>query len=325
MRAKACNPNEITIADTLKAEGYTTACIGKWHLGDQKVFLPTHQGFDSYFGIPYSNDMGTKQFPINPPLPLLRNEDVIEAPVDQTTLTRRYTDEAISFIQANQENPFFLYLPLTMPHNPVHVSPEFKDQSENGLYADCVEEIDWSTGKILDTLDKLNLSGRTLVIFTSDNRAAKRWGGSNAPLSGYKDSVQEGGMRVPCIAHWPSQIMPGQRPDELTTTMDLFPTFVSLAGGDLPTDRHIDGRDIWPMLTDSEEMKTKASVFYYYRQDQLQAVRFGKWKLYLPLAPVRVSPTPAATAKTAPRLYDLQSDISESENLGVCRTLPSCG
>lgn len=254
---KGLHPNEITIADALKAEGYTTACIGKWHLGDQKVFLPTRQGFDSYFGIPYSNDMGTKQFPINPPLPLLRNEDVIEAPVDQTTLTRRYTDEAISFIQANQENPFFLYLPHTMPHNPVHVSPEFKDQSENGLYADCVEEIDWSTGKILDTLDELNLSGRTLVIFTSDNGAAKRWVGSNAPLSGYKGSVQEGGMRVPCIAHWPSQIMHGQRLDELTTTMDLFPTFVSLAGGDLPTDRHIDGRDIWPMLTDSEEMEAK--------------------------------------------------------------------
>ncbi|MFT4641460.1 MAG: arylsulfatase A [Verrucomicrobiales bacterium] len=234
---KGLHPNEITIAEALKKRGYATACVGKWHLGDQKVFLPTRQGFDEYFGIPYSNDMGSKQFPINPLLPLLRNEEVIEAPVDQTTLTRRYSEEAISFIRKHQEDPFFLYLPHTMPHNPVHVSEEFKGQSENGLYADCVEEIDWSTGQILSTLQELNLSERTLIIFTSDNGAAMKWGGSNTPLSGYKGSVMEGGRRMPCVAHWPGQIPAGHRSLELTSTLDLFPTLVALTGGEMPTDR----------------------------------------------------------------------------------------
>ena len=310
---KGLHPNEITIADALKKRGYATACIGKWHLGDQQVFLPTRQGFDEYFGIPYSNDMGSEQFPVNPPLPLLRNEEVIEAPVDQSTITRRYTEEAIHFIQKHQTDPFFLYLPHTMPHNPVHVSKEFNGQSENGLYADCVEEIDWSTGQILSILEELGLSEKTLVIFTSDNGAAKQWGGSNAPLSGFKGSVMEGGMRVPCVAHWPGQILAGHRSLELTSTLDLFPTLVGLTGGELPTDRHIDGKDIWPILSGHEGAETPHSVFYYYRQDRLEAIRAGKWKLHLPLA--IVGPDADASAKSPPRLYNLETDIAEQDNV----------
>jgi len=186
---KGLNPDEITIAEVLKAQGYATACVGKWHLGDQPEFLPTSQGFDYYFGIPYSNDMGANQRNSNPPLPLVRNKKVIEAPADQNTLTQRYTQEVIKFITANKDTPFFIYLPHTMPHNPVHSSEKFRGRSANGGYGDSVEEIDWSTGEILAALKKLDIDERTLVVFTSDNGAAPRWGGSNLPLSGWKGST----------------------------------------------------------------------------------------------------------------------------------------
>lgn len=275
---KGLNPTEITIAEILKDAGYTTACIGKWHLGDQPEFLPTRQGFDSYFGIPYSNDMNRDFCP----LPLMRDETVIEAPVDQDTLTRRYTEETVQFIRNNKDNPFFIYLPHAMTHNPLHASDQFRGKSANGIYGDAVEEIDWSTGEILQTLRDEKLDKNTLVIFTSDNGAASRFGGSNAPLSGWKASTMEGGMREPCLMWWPGTIEAGSECTELASTIDILPTLAALAGQKTPSDRIIDGKDILPLLTESDA-KTPHEVFYYYQLEQLKAVRSGKWKLHLPL------------------------------------------
>ncbi|MHC4745570.1 MAG: sulfatase family protein [Planctomycetota bacterium] len=268
---KGLHPGEITIADLLKSQGYATACVGKWHLGDQPEFLPTRQGFDYYYGIPYSNDMGSRQRKLNPPLPLMRNEKVIEAPADQNTLTKRYTEEVIKFITANKHKPFFVYLPHTMVHNPVHSSEKFQGKSANGGYGDATEEIDWSTGEILAVLKKLGVDDNTLVIFTSDNGAASRWGGSNLPL----------------------------------------PTFAKLAGTKTPDDRIIDGRDIWPLMAGARGAKSPHEAFYYYRMDQLQAVRSGKWKLHLPYEVRRKG----KATKSQLRLYDLKADIGEKSNV----------
>ena len=311
---KGLNPEERTVAEILKAQGYATACIGKWHLGDQPEFLPTRQGFDYYYGIPYSNDMGTRQGPTRPPLPLLRNEAVIEAPADQNTLTRRYTDEAITFIREHKDGPFFVYLPHTMVHNPVHASDVFRDTSDNGRYGDAVEEIDWSTGQILAALKALDLDGRTLVLFTSDNGAASRWGGNNGRLRGWKGSTWEGGMREPCIVRWPGRVPAGVTCDELAGTMDLLPTFARLAGTSAPTDRIIDGKDIWPLLSGRQGAKTPHEAFYYYQMDQLQAVRSGRWKLHLALKPKKRNwgkPEPESPLQ----LFDLQADIGEQNNV----------
>jgi len=310
---KGLNPEEITIAEVLKDWGYATACIGKWHLGDQPQFLPTRQGFDYYFGIPYSNDMTAKQRPQNPPLPLLRNEKVIEAPVDQNTLTMRYTQQAIKFITANRNRPFFLYLPHTMPHNPVHSSEAFRGKSANGPYGDTVEEIDWSTGEILASLAKLGIDDRTLVVFTSDNGAASRWGGSNTPLSGWKTNTLEGGMREPCIVRWPGRVPAGRTCDQLSTTMDLLPTFARLAGTGPPRDRIIDGRDIWPLMAGKKTAKSPHEAFYYYFKDQLQAVRSGRWKLHLQRTTKKSNKQKAQ--KLPLRLYDLEADIAETTNV----------
>jgi len=311
---RGLNPTEVTIAEVLKAKGYATACVGKWHLGDQPVFLPTRQGFDHYYGIPYSNDMGSRQRSQNPPLPLVRNEKVIEAPADQNTLTKRYTEEAVKFITANRGRPFFLYLPHTMPHNPVHSSERFQGKSANGGYGDCVEEIDWSTGKILAALRELKIDEQTLVIFTSDNGAASRWGGSNAPLSGFKGSTMEGGMREPCVVRWPGKISAGTKCDEVASTIDLLPTFAALAGAQ-PSDRIIDGRDIRPLLLGTTGAKSPHEAFYYYFRDQLQCVRSGKWKLHLPRV---VRPRGGQPARTVPaRLFDLDADIAEQDDVAA--------
>lgn len=311
---KGLHPHEITIAEVLRERGYATACVGKWHLGDQPGLLPTRQGFDSYYGIPYSNDMGTRQGPSRPPLPLLRNEEVIEAPAEQNTLTRRYTHEVLSFIEHNKDRPFFVYLPHTMPHNPVHASDAFRDKSANGRYGDAVEEIDWSAGQILAALKDLDLDEKTLVLFTSDNGAASRWGGNNGPLRGWKGSTWEGGMREPCIVRWPGKIPAGATCDELACTMDLLPTFARLAGTSAPTDRVIDGKDIWPLMSGRQGVKTPHEAFYYYQMDQLQAVRSGNWKLHLPLKPKRRNwgkPEPGCPLQ----LYDLDADIAEQNNV----------
>ncbi len=318
---KGLNPKEITIAEILKQAGYATACIGKWHLGDQPEFLPRRHGFDYYFGLPYSNDMGPemRQMPPrmnmnNPPVPLLRNEKVIEAPVEQTTLTRRYTEEAIKFIRANKDRPFFLYLPHTMPHHPAHASAAFSGKSANGSFGDAVEEIDFSTGRILAMLAKLGIDNHTLVVFASDNGASHHGGGSNAPLASWKGSTMEGGMRSPTIMRWPGRIGAGGTSDELASTMDLLPTFARLAGTGPPRDRIIDGKDIRPLIFGEKGAKSPHEAFYYYFREQLQAVRSGRWKLHLPLAERQYN-FRGDSRKSPMRLYDLDADIAETTNV----------
>jgi arylsulfatase A-like enzyme len=315
LNKKGLHPDEITIPEILKGQGYATGCIGKWHLGDQLEFLPTRQGFDEYFGIPYSNDMGGPGGKDKrPPLPLLRNEDVVEAPADQNTLTKRYTEEAVRFIEAHKDAPFFLYLPQTMPHNPVHASERFRGKSANGRYGDAVEEIDWSTGQILRTLKNLEIDDSTLVVFTSDNGAANRWGGGNGPLRGWKGSTWEGGMREPCVMRWPGRIPAGSTCNELACTMDLLPTLAALAGTKPPADRIIDGKDIRPLMLGEAGATTPHEAFFYYQMDQLQAVRSGKWKLHLALKPKKRNwgkPEPESPLQ----LYDLHADIGEKNNV----------
>jgi arylsulfatase A-like enzyme len=313
-------PSEVTIAEVLKAQGYVTTCIGKWHLGDQAELLPTRQGFDSFFGIPYSDDMTPRDGQDWPDLPLMRDEIVIEAPVDRDLLTMRYTEEAVSFMRKNRERPFFLYLPHAMPGSTrsPYSSAAFRGQSANGPYGDSVEEIDWSTGEILGAIKQLGLDEKTLVIWTSDNGAPRRDPpqGSNAPLSGWGYTTMEGGMRVPCVARWPGKIPAGKSCDELCTLMDLLPTFAKLAGGEAPHDRQIDGHDIWPLLAAMPEAKTPYTAFYYYHMDQLQAVRDDRWKLHLSLS-AKLTNLRAATANSAARLYDLASDIGETTNVAA--------
>ena len=275
---KGLNPNEITLAEILKSKGYATACIGKWHLGDQPPFLPTRQGFDHYYGIPYSNDMTYSWCPT----PLMRDEEVIEAPVEQNTLTKRYTEEAIRFIENNKDKPFFLYLPHSMVHDPLHASDAFRGKSKNGIFGDATEEVDWSVGQINDYLKANGLEKNTLVIFTSDNGAPRGPGRSNAPLSGWKGSTQEGGMREPCVMKWPARIPSGMTTPELATSMDIVPTLAKLVGYSYPDDRIIDGHDIMSLMTE-KGAPSPTEAFYYYQLEQLQAVRSGTWKLLLPL------------------------------------------
>jgi arylsulfatase A-like enzyme len=308
------HPDEVTIADILKQRGYVTACIGKWHLGDHPTFLPTRQGFDQYFGIPYSDDMTARPSqPTWPELPLMEGERVIEAPVDRHLLTRRYTEKAIQFIEQNRNQPFFLYLPHAMPGSTPapFASPAFQGRSANGRWGDAVEEIDWSTGQILDCLDRLNLNQHTLVIWTNDNGApaTDRRGGSNLPLKGQAYSIAEGGMRVPLIAHWPDRIPAGTTCSELITLMDLLPTFAFLAGTEPPRDRTIDGHDIRPLLFQHPDAVSPYKAFYFYFRDQLQAVRRGPWKLY-----VSRDGSPQLSSQGA-RLYHLVDDPREATDV----------
>ena len=308
---KGLNPKEITLAEMLKSKGYVTACIGKWHLGDQLPFLPTRQGFDYYFGIPYSNDMDRD----DAPLPLMRNEKVIEAPVEQSTLTKRYTEEVLDFIKKNKSKPFFVYLPHAMTHNPVHASEAFLGKSKNGTYGDAVEEIDWSTGEILNYLKNNGLDKNTLVLFSSDNGAASQWGGSNAPLSGWKASTQEGGMRVPGIFWWPGTLQPRVVKGSMATTMDLFPTLARLVNYPLPTDRVLDGHDIMDLLKGNTD-QSPYDAFYYYQLEQLQAVRVGPWKLHLPLDSMYKNIHSGEVREGRPAaLYNVADDLAESRDL----------
>ncbi|HIJ52090.1 MAG TPA: sulfatase-like hydrolase/transferase [Planctomycetes bacterium] len=298
------NPKEVTIADILKAQGYATACVGKWHLGHLPQFLPMQQGFDSYYGIPYSNDMRIKRGDKSGP-PLMRNEDIIEHPAEQATLTQRYTEESIKFITENKNRPFFLYLPHTMPHVPLFVSEKFKGKSKRGLYGDVIEEIDWSVGRILKTLKELGIDEKTLVLFTSDNGpwlGKKHHGGSALPLRDGKFTTYEGGMREPTIMRWPGEIPEGKVCGEVCGTIDLLPTFARLAGAEPPADRVIDGKDIWPLISGRPRAKSPHKAFFYYRGNKLEAVRSGRWKLH-------------RKKKTA--LYDLEIDISEKNNLAA--------
>jgi len=298
---------ETTLAEILKTRGYATACVGKWHLGHLPPFLPTRHGFDTYYGIPYSNDMR--------PTPLLRNEETIEEPATQDTLTQRYTEEAVRFITANKDKPFFLYLPHTMPHVPLFASKEFKGKSKRGLYGDVIEEIDWSVGRILDTLQKLDLDEHTCVVFTSDNGpwlSKGKAGGSALPLRDGKFSAYEGGMREPCIMRWPGRIPAGKVCSEIATTMDILPTFIRLAGAEVPQDRVIDGKDIWPLMAGVEGARSPHEAFFYLRGYAVHAVRAGDWKLHLPQTRTGKGKPPQ---KNAAQLYNLREDIGEKNNV----------
>ncbi len=320
---KGLNPDEITLAELLSQAGYATVCIGKWHLGDQTVFLPTRQGFDSYFGIPYSENQTKGRASYNwPELPLMRNETVIEAPVDRDYLTKRYTEEAIRFITENRDRPFFVYLPHAMPGSSPQsfASPAFRGKSRNGLYGDSVEELDWSVGEILATLERLGLDQNTLVVWTSDNGAVRHDPpqGSCAPYKGWGYDTSEGAMRMPCIMRWPGKIPAGRVCDELCTTMDLLPTFAHLAGVKPPSDRIIDGQDMVSMLTARRGAKSrydKNGFFYYYRE-QLQAVRADNWKLYLPLGQKFVT-FDRKTRRSDAELYDVRNDVREEHEVSA--------
>jgi len=306
---RGLNPDEITVAEVLKQKDYATACIGKWHLGDEQPFLPTRQGFDSYFGIPYSNDMSITRDGRRGP-PLMRNEEIIEHPANQATLTKRYTEEAVKFIKANKEQPFFLYLPHTMPHVPLYASEKFKGTSKRGLYGDVIEEIDWSVGQVLAALKQAGVEENTLVIFTADNGpwlSKGKHGGCALPLRDGKFTTYEGGMREPCIMRWPGRIPAGTTCSQIAATIDILPTFAALAGCKVPDDRVIDGRSILPLLEGKPGAKSPHQEYFY----RGTAVRSGNWKLLLKArSTVRSRP-----AGPCPQLYDLATDISESKNL----------
>ncbi|MEX2335682.1 MAG: sulfatase [Fulvivirga sp.] len=345
---RGLHPDEITIADILKDQGYATKCIGKWHLGDAPEFLPTRQGFDSYFGIPYSNDMW-RYHPKMPPgeaedslmqatreraaytgfagegsyyppnggfpndLPLMVNEEVVELNPDQRQLTGRYTEAAIDFIKDQKDQPFFLYLAHNMPHVPLFVSEKFAGKSFRGLYGDVISEIDWSVGKIIESLKELGLDDNTLVVFTSDNGPWLQYGidgGSAGPLRAGKGTVYEGGVRVPAIFRWPGKIPSGERTGAVTGNFDLLPTLAGLAGAETPTDRTIDGRDLWPVL--SGKIKDGPHEFFHYMGGSREGavnylgIRDKRWKLL-----VNIDEQGKVIEK---ELYDLGSDVSEKYN-----------
>ncbi|MBT7865398.1 MAG: sulfatase, partial [Opitutales bacterium] len=298
------NASETTVATQLQSAGYATKIIGKWHCGDQPEFLPTRHGFDEYFGIPYSNDMGRQSNrPDCPPLPLLRNETVIQAQPDQRGITERYTDEALQFINKNQTRPFFLYLAHMYVHVPLFVPQQFLERSNNGAYGGAVECIDWSMGILMDQLEQLGLSDNTLIVFTSDNGSrARDEGGSNQPCRGTKATTWEGGQRVPCVMRWPNKIASGTVSEALVTSMDFFPTFSKLAGESVSTERIIDGNDISGLMFD-ETNSMGNDVFHYYAQNTLEAIRVGDWKLHFRKGDTEIF-----------ELYNLRNDVSETTN-----------
>jgi arylsulfatase A-like enzyme len=282
---------ERTLAEALKARGYRTAAFGKWHLGSVPGFFPTEHGFDEFFGLPYSNDMIPPWVRTERPLHLYRNATPThEQPVEQRTLTKRYTEAAVRFIRASGEDPFFVYLPHSMPHLPISASEAFAGKSQGGRYGDVIEELDWSVGRLLDVLDEEGLDERTLVIFTSDNgpwrnmpprmyesEPVERWdAGTTGALRGAKGTTYEGGLRVPGILRWPGRIPPGQVNAKMATTMDLHATILELAAAP-PPDRPLDGRNIWPLLT--EGAPSPHEHFFYFMGSRLEAVRDATWKL----------------------------------------------
>lgn len=264
-------PSEITIAEALKPLGYATAAVGKWHLGHVEKYLPRKQGFDEYYGILYSNDMR--------PVQLVENETVVEYPVRQTELTKKYTARSIDFIERNRDKPFFLYLPHAMPHKPLAASEDFyTPETPDDLYSDAIRELDWSVGQILAKLRELDLDENTFVFFTSDNGAS--FGGYNGGLRSMKGSNFDGGIHVPAIAWWPGKIPAGQVSGEVVASVDVFATLVTTAGGKLPTDRTIDGLDLMPLFTGATKKSPHEAIFAM-GGDQLKLLRSGRWKLHV--------------------------------------------
>ncbi|WP_417749355.1 sulfatase [Rosistilla oblonga] len=323
------NPEEQTIAEVLKQQGYATAMVGKWHLGDQPQFMPTRQGFDWFFGVPYSDDMTERVWDKDgsqwPPLPLMENDTVIEAPCDRDGLTKRYTEKAMEWIATHKDEPFFLYFPQAMPGSTStpFSSDAFRGKSKNGPWGDSIEELDWSMGQMLDQLEELGIAENTLVVWTSDNGApinrdpADLSRGSNLPLHGRGYTTSEGAFRVPTIVWQPGKVPAGSVCEELATTMDLLPTFAKLAGGAPPTDRKIDGHDIAPLLYGEAGATTPYKAFYYYHQDQLHAVRSGEWKLFLPEAKVSGHPHFSRKLPPQPLLFNVVTDIGCDKNVAA--------
>jgi len=326
--AGGLSADEITIAELLKPRGYATAHIGKWHLGHLPQYLPTKHGFDSYFGIPYSNDMDwtggnlsveeRRRRMMDPKIeywnvPLLRNDEVIERPAEQATLTQRYTDEAIKFIKANRQRPFFLYLAHTMPHMPLFRSREFAGRSPRGIYGDVIEELDWSVGRVLETLRQLQIDRRTLVVFTSDNgpwAIFDQQGGSAGLLRGAKGGTFEGGMREPTI-FWGPGLVKRRVVTELGSTLDLLPTLCGLAGVKVPTDRALDGYDLTPALRGTGH--SPRQTMFYHRGTKLYAVRHGAFKAHF-FTRSEFGNDPEV-AHDPPLLYNLEHDPSEKFDL----------
>ena len=325
------HPDEQLLPELLKPSGYATAIFGKWHLGDRPMFLPTRHGFDQYYGLPYSNDM----WPYHPTagsrfpkLPMYENEEVIDAEVtadDQRNLTTSYTERAVTFIEEHNNEPFFLYVPHSMPHVPLFVSDKFKGKSEQGLYGDVIMEIDWSVGRIVDALTRTGVAENTLVIFTSDNGPWLSYGnhaGSAGPLREGKGTTWEGGQREPCIMWWPGKIPAGTVCDEFCTTMDVLPTVAHLAGAEQPKKR-IDGHDIRPLMFGEEGAKSPYEFFAYYWLRDLEAVRSGPWKLVFPHTYRSLTGEPGkdghpagyTRSRTDLALFHLDEDIGEQRNV----------
>ncbi len=311
--------SEITMATALRAAGYRTKCVGKWHLGHaREAFMPTSHGFEEYYGLLYSNDMIRPWVNTDKPLSLYRDTEAIEHPVDQSTLTERYTTEAVQFIKENAGNPFFLYVPYTMPHLPLAVSERFRGRSRAGLYGDVIEELDWSAGEIMNALRDANVADNTIVVWLSDNgpwinmpeRMAqpgphgldnRPWhAGSSGPFRDAKGTTYEGGVRVPAIIRFPGRIPAGETAQEPVNSTDLFPTLLRAAGAVVPDDRPIDGNDLWPFLQ-GEVNKSPSQHYYFFRGRQLQAMRRGPWKLHL--------------ASGEAELFHIERDIGERFNV----------
>lgn len=325
-------PEEVTVAELLRTRGYATQIVGKWHLGVLPEYLPTNQGFDSYFGIPYSNDMDQTGSGLPPGqafarimdpkieyfnVPLMRDKSIVERPAQQATITRRYTDEAIAFIKAHRNGPFLLYLAHNMPHMPLFRSTEFEDRSQRGRYGDAVEEIDWNVGRLIATLRELKIEQNTLVLYTSDNgpwAPYREQGGSAGPLRGAKGTTWEGGMRVPAIFWWPGAIKAGVVTG-IGSELDVMQTFAALSGARVPADRVLDGYDLSATLRGSA--RSPRETLFYYGSGGLAAVRHGAYKAHFIIPPDGAG-APAPT-DARPQLYNLDQDPSEKFDLAAAR------
>lgn len=310
------SPDEYTMAEMLKEGGYTTSCIGKWHLGHKEEFMPNNQGFEEFYGVPYSNDMDNYYYKDidfqSPPLPFYRNTELIESGPDQQYLTKKYTEEAVKQIKNRGQKPFFIYLAHNMPHTPLYASPAFKGKSKNGLYGDVIMELDWSAGEIIKTLKEEGIYENTIFIFTSDNGPAK---GSAKPLRGKKAQTWEGGQRVPGIITWPKKIPNGKVTDEFVSTLDLFPTLAKISNSKIPTGIKTDGIDISEFLLDPDAKTLAERPFYFYaRNGELEAIRLGEWKLHLKKS---IGWNEKSEGEFQAALYNLNLDIGEKDNVAT--------
>ena len=331
---KGLNLSEVTIAEMLKENGYRTGIFGKWHLGDDPSFMPNNQGFDEFFGIPYSNDM----WPLHPqqgpifdfgPLELYENEIVIDTLTDQSSLTTDITERSIDFIKKNKESPFFLYVAHPQPHVPLFVSDKFKGKSERGLYGDVIMEIDWSVGQILSTLKELDIDENTLVIFTSDNGPWLNYGdhsGSAYPLREGKGTALEGGQREPCIIYFPNKIKPGRTIQTPMMSIDILPTIAEITRAELPVNV-IDGKSVWDIWTGESEKSPHEAYYFYYHVNELHGVRYNQWKMYFPHKYRTLNGRPGGKGGIPVpydyntieeiELYDLSKDISETVDVAA--------